>query len=409
MDVLSARQLKNLAEHKYKRDGEYTMLEPLLQPFWNWTVSKCPLWWAPNAITFIGLMINIFTSLLIVIYNPDNVQKSPSWTHFAAATGVFVYQTMDSIDGKQARRTNTASPLGELFDHGCDAVSTVVLVVASLIHCRLELEYLMLLTCGAYMAFYLAHWVTYCTGALKFGKFDVVEMQFLMIAGFLMSGVFGEEIWLMQVPMLGVALNKVLVATVVLGGIFQALPAFHTIFIKGGVGRNGSTVADTSVLFPVFPIFTVLALTVVIAKKSEPSGDIYTQYPCIYLFTFGFLFAKVACKLIVAHMCKSELPYWDSIYFGPALLFLNQYFDFFFPEKYVLFIATVYTLLNLCHYSHAVSSQICEHLGIYCFSIQKRPASAAAPTTTSGKSLSRTISTRQHAAKKATADGKKHK
>jgi len=75
MDVLSARQLKNLAEHKYKRDGEYTMLEPLLQPFWNWTVSKCPLWWAPNAITFIGLMINIFTSLLIVIYNPDNVQK----------------------------------------------------------------------------------------------------------------------------------------------------------------------------------------------------------------------------------------------------------------------------------------------------------------------------------------------
>jgi len=31
---------------------------------------------------------------------------------------------MDSIDGKQARRTNTASPLGELFDHGCDAVST---------------------------------------------------------------------------------------------------------------------------------------------------------------------------------------------------------------------------------------------------------------------------------------------
>jgi phosphatidylglycerophosphate synthase len=29
-----------------------------------------------------------------------------------------MYQTLDAIDGKQARRTGTSSPLGELFDHG---------------------------------------------------------------------------------------------------------------------------------------------------------------------------------------------------------------------------------------------------------------------------------------------------
>lgn len=33
---------------------------------------------------------------------------------------------MDSIDGKQARRTGTSSPLGELFDHGCDAINMMV-------------------------------------------------------------------------------------------------------------------------------------------------------------------------------------------------------------------------------------------------------------------------------------------
>jgi len=69
------------------------------------------------------------------------------------------------------------------------------------------------------------------------------------------------------------------------------------------------------VLFPAFPIFTVLALTVVIAKKSEPSGDIYTQYPCIYLFTFGFLFAKVACKLIVSR----------NIFLSPIQSIINSY------------------------------------------------------------------------------------
>ena len=37
--------------------------------------------------------------------------------------GIFLYQSLDAIDGKQARRTNSSSPLGELFDHGCDSVS----------------------------------------------------------------------------------------------------------------------------------------------------------------------------------------------------------------------------------------------------------------------------------------------
>jgi hypothetical protein len=38
--------------------------------------------------------------------------------------GLFIYQSLDAIDGKQARRTGSSTPLGELFDHGCDSVST---------------------------------------------------------------------------------------------------------------------------------------------------------------------------------------------------------------------------------------------------------------------------------------------
>jgi ethanolaminephosphotransferase len=31
---------------------------------------------------------------------------------------------LDAVDGKQARRTNQSSPLGQLFDHGCDAINS---------------------------------------------------------------------------------------------------------------------------------------------------------------------------------------------------------------------------------------------------------------------------------------------
>lgn len=46
------------------------------------------------------------------------------WTYISCAVGLFIYQSLDAIDGKQARRTNSSTPLGELFDHGCDSLST---------------------------------------------------------------------------------------------------------------------------------------------------------------------------------------------------------------------------------------------------------------------------------------------
>ena len=41
----------------------------------------------------------------------------------ALAITMFLYQTLDAIDGKQARRTGSSNALGELFDHGCDSLS----------------------------------------------------------------------------------------------------------------------------------------------------------------------------------------------------------------------------------------------------------------------------------------------
>ena len=50
--------------------------------------------------------------------------KVPQWACLLCALGLFIYQSLDAIDGKQARRTGTSTPLGELFDHGCDSLST---------------------------------------------------------------------------------------------------------------------------------------------------------------------------------------------------------------------------------------------------------------------------------------------
>ena len=43
---------------------------------------------------------------------------APWWVFFTAGFAVLFYLHLDCIDGKQARRTKSSSPLGQLFDHG---------------------------------------------------------------------------------------------------------------------------------------------------------------------------------------------------------------------------------------------------------------------------------------------------
>ena len=47
--------------------------------------------------------------------------------------------------------------------------------------------------------FYCVHWVSYVTGTLYFGKFDVTEMQFSAMGVFGMTALLGQELWEMNI------------------------------------------------------------------------------------------------------------------------------------------------------------------------------------------------------------------
>lgn len=71
---LSRHQLKKLEEHRYSSCGK-SLLEPLMQGFWEWLVGKVPAWIAPNLITIIGLIINIFTTVVLVYHCPTATEQ----------------------------------------------------------------------------------------------------------------------------------------------------------------------------------------------------------------------------------------------------------------------------------------------------------------------------------------------
>jgi phosphatidylglycerophosphate synthase len=89
-----------------------------------------PEWVAPNLITFIGWLFIIASYANMLIYDYTFKKNIPSYCFFFSAFCLFAYSTLDAIDGKQARRTKSSSPLGQLFDHGCDSFSITFVVLA---------------------------------------------------------------------------------------------------------------------------------------------------------------------------------------------------------------------------------------------------------------------------------------
>jgi phosphatidylglycerophosphate synthase len=81
------------------------------------------MWLAPNVITMTGFSFLISSAVLNLVMNPQLNEAMPSWVYYYSAFCLFLYQTLDNCDGKQSRRTKSASALGMLLDHGADCVA----------------------------------------------------------------------------------------------------------------------------------------------------------------------------------------------------------------------------------------------------------------------------------------------
>lgn len=127
---LSPRTCSELPSYRYSATDHSLTYKYVLSPIAVFLVENfTPRWVAPNAITLCGLGWMALSYCFMWYYCPHLDEglddEVPRWIFLFNFVAMLVYQTMDNMDGKQARRTNSSSPLGFLFDHGCDALNSV--------------------------------------------------------------------------------------------------------------------------------------------------------------------------------------------------------------------------------------------------------------------------------------------
>ncbi|KAG7373461.1 CDP-alcohol phosphatidyltransferase [Nitzschia inconspicua] len=166
---------KQLPNYQYKGSDLSLLYKYILSPLAEFFVNNIlPTSIAPNTVTSIGLIWMMTSYGIYWWYVPTMEYSSdsivPQWIFLYNAIAMLGYQTLDNMDGKQARRTKSSSPLGLLFDHGCDAVNSIYGSANWIIGMHLlpsqNMWQCWALVFGPFAMFYVATWEQYFTGQL---------------------------------------------------------------------------------------------------------------------------------------------------------------------------------------------------------------------------------------------------
>lgn len=88
--------------YQYHGADKSLIYKYILSPLAEGCLVFVPSWMAPNVVTTIGLALTSVSYLLMYLTAPGMLSyDTPGWVYPTAALGLFLYQTMDNMDGKQ--------------------------------------------------------------------------------------------------------------------------------------------------------------------------------------------------------------------------------------------------------------------------------------------------------------------
>jgi len=373
---ISPQGAQNLGSYSYSGVDKSLLAHYVMRHYWNWLIDHVvPPYIAPNVLTLCGLLCVLGGYLLLAAYVPGMEGVAPNWVYFVIGVLFFAYSTFDNLDGKQARKTGTSSALGEVFDHGGDAIATplFVITVGATVQFGPWLTYysvLMLVT-----VFYLAHWESYFTGTLLLRPLsNPTEANTICVLSLFWTAIKGPNFWTERVAVL--FLGEYEWRTIY---FFFSFIGFCTTVLDHATTvakfmRSRSTPIRPAVLF-LLPFCLFMILTYIWASATP---TVLEDRPRIFLSTVGLVFSYLAIRLIVQQVCKEPFKLYYNVLTPLLLVTLNSVISALagapiFSEMLIL---TIYFFTILCNVAYMVVVLISE----FCYYLTIRPFTISKPT-----------------------------
>ncbi|XP_075154030.1 ethanolaminephosphotransferase 1 isoform X2 [Haematobia irritans] len=360
----------------------------VMHPFWNKCVEYLPMWLAPNILTFVGFLMTVINFLLLAYYDWDFAAANPventvpRWVWSVAALNILLYYNLDGMDGKQARRTGTSGPLGELFDHGLDSYSAVLIPIYmfSLFGTDdLPPIRMFFVIWNVFLNFYLTHVEKYNTGVMFLPWGYDFTMWGVSLTLFLTT-IVGPGIWRYRIAAYNISMANIFEVVLIGSGIVTSHPIILKNIYMSYKNKTGKMRPFMEAARPMFAFLWLFVITSIWALFSR--NKVINLEPRIMFILFGTLFSNIACRLIVAQMSDTRCDGFNILMWPLVATVAVSCFPWYKQvmgseidaniERWIVQGLTIFVTAAHLHYGQGVVREMCNHFKIRCFKIVKR-------------------------------------
>ena len=366
----------SIRSYKYKSSDSSISYKYFMSPLCDYLVNFFPTWLAPNVITISGFFLNLLYFLITGYYTRFKGGFIPPWACFFSAFCYLLYMILDNIDGKQARRTKSSSPLGLLFDHGTDACTTFFITCGLGAILALETIYqYILLWIMIIVPFYLNNWEEYVTGVMSLPIINGInEGTFVIVFLECLTGCIGQD-YLNKKEY--IIFGKHILFNTFISSLACGAGIFFGIISIFKVRQLESKEKRINALIDIFPFIYFLAGFFCIIYLTD--SKISENYPQLLLVSFGFQFAKMLGLLQLSHLMGIRYNPYNLVFILPNLCYIiHSIFYYFSKNQRILYftiddliiIFSIVNFLSWLHFVYFCSDEMCKILGIYRFKIK---------------------------------------
>ena len=280
--------------------------------------------------------------------------------------GIFqlIYQLLDNIDGKQARRTGNSTPFGMLMDHGCDVFTNILTSfnLSKLLLVGNNDFFSFSVFFGLLFGFYMMTYEEYKLGEMHFPKINGTDEGnfFIFLLGIIL-GIVGQDYMIyIVIDTYNITFGKLIGFGVIIGGVSCIFNLYLHTYQNLGLKELPKIFLDN------IPFYNVIIIPLIFISYHL---EFYKNNKWIILSNISLLFARLTIDIQIKILTNDKFSCNIIFLFTNISLIISLFLNSYIITFYVLIILFIIQVIELSIFIFKRAKQITDFLEIKIFCV----------------------------------------